>query len=171
MWLSLDLIWFSILVVPKATIWNTLDGKETILFAHRGEKILVPEHTVPAYEIASILQADYVEPDLQLTKDNVLVCHHDAFLEENTDVEDRPEFDGLKTPMGDQKYRWYIRNFTLAQLQSLRLKQEAVGIRPLDFDLLFRIPTFDEYLRTVHRMTYKLNRTIGESLYDLQFPI
>lgn len=38
--------------------------------AHRGEKVFMPEHTVGSYELASIEGAEYVEPDLVLTKVN-----------------------------------------------------------------------------------------------------
>jgi glycerophosphoryl diester phosphodiesterase len=130
------------------------------LFAHRGEKVLLPEHTVPGYETASILGADFVEPDLCLTKDDVFVCHHDLLLRDGTDVGSRPEFAHLKrqTPDG---FNWYIRDFTLAELKTLRIVQQDTGIRPQDYNGLFSIPTFDEYLAVIHRMTFKLNRTIG----------
>src|SRR5674476_726897 len=57
------------------------------LIAHRGASWDAPEHTLAAYELALSQGADFVEPDLQLTKDGVLVCMHDTGLERTTDVE------------------------------------------------------------------------------------
>ena len=48
------------------------------LIAHRGASWDAPEHTIAAYELALKQGADFVEPDLQLTKDGVLVCLHDT---------------------------------------------------------------------------------------------
>ena len=56
------------------------------LIAHRGASWDAPEHTLAAYELALKQGADFVEPDLQLTKDGVLVCLHDTTLERTTDV-------------------------------------------------------------------------------------
>ena len=105
------------------SVWKTLDGSRPKIYAHRGEKVLMPEHTIPAYEFASILGADFVEPDLCVTQDNQLVCFHDLELGSGTDVKDHPEFDHLKhnTSHG---YDWYIRNFTLAELKTLKVVQK-----------------------------------------------
>jgi glycerophosphoryl diester phosphodiesterase len=48
------------------------------LIAHRGASGEAPEHTRAAYELALKHGADFVEPDLQITKDGVLVCLHDT---------------------------------------------------------------------------------------------
>jgi len=63
-----------------------------------------------------------------------------------------------KTPDG---FNWFIRDFTLAELKTLRIVQQNTGIRPQDYNGFFTIPTFQEYLGVIHRMTFKLNRTIG----------
>ena len=59
------------------------------LVAHRGASAYAPEHTLAAYRLALEQGADYVEQDLTLTKDGVLVCLHDDTLERTTDVEAR----------------------------------------------------------------------------------
>jgi len=48
---------------------------------HRGASGYAPEHTIPAYDLALRLGADYIEQDLQLTKDGVLVAMHDETLD------------------------------------------------------------------------------------------
>ena len=57
------------------------------LVAHRGASAYAPEHTLAAYTLAVKQGADYVEQDLAVTKDGVLVCIHDLTLERTTDVE------------------------------------------------------------------------------------
>ena len=48
---------------------------------HRGASGYAPEHTIPAYDLALELGADYIEQDLQMTRDGVLVALHDDTLD------------------------------------------------------------------------------------------
>ena len=133
------------------------------MIAHRGEKVLVPEHTLAGYKIAAILGADYVEPDLCLTKDEHLVCHHDIFLTEDTsDVGDHPEFLHLRRNSSEGEYKWYIQEFTLEELKRLRVKQKRTGVRPQDFNGIFSIPTFQEFIQVIHELNYKMNKSVGK---------
>src|SRR5437764_3413880 len=52
-----------------------------IIIAHRGASGLAPEHTIAAYDKAVELGADYLELDVQRSKDGVLVVIHDAELD------------------------------------------------------------------------------------------
>ncbi|HST23912.1 MAG TPA: glycerophosphodiester phosphodiesterase family protein, partial [Blastocatellia bacterium] len=47
-----------------------------LLVAHRGASGYAPEHTLAAYTLAIEQGADFVEQDLQLTKDGHFVCLH-----------------------------------------------------------------------------------------------
>ena len=87
------------------------------LIAHRGASAYAPENTLPAYRLALRQGADYVEQDLQITKDGVLVCLHDLTLERTTDV--AKVFPGRfrKEPGGTR--RWYVSDFTLAEIKQL----------------------------------------------------
>lgn len=58
------------------------------VIAHRGASYLAPESTLPAYLMARELGADYLEIDLQRTKDGTLVVVHDDDLSRTTDVAD-----------------------------------------------------------------------------------
>lgn len=84
--------------------------------AHRGASADAPEHTRAAYELALQAGADFVEPDLQLTRDGVLVCLHDTSLERTTNVAtlfpDRAQLvNGRKT--------WPVVEFTWEEVQRL----------------------------------------------------
>ena len=56
------------------------------LIAHRGASAYAPEHTLAAYRLAMEHGADYVEQDLAVTRDGVLICLHDDTLERTSNV-------------------------------------------------------------------------------------
>jgi len=53
---------------------------------HRGASGYAPEHTIPSYDLALEQGADYIEIDLQMTKDGVLVAMHDDTLDRTADA-------------------------------------------------------------------------------------
>ncbi|WP_235822818.1 glycerophosphodiester phosphodiesterase [Cytobacillus massiliigabonensis] len=55
-----------------------------IVIGHRGASAYAPEHTIASYQLARDLGADYIEIDLQMTKDNVLVAMHDQSVDRTT---------------------------------------------------------------------------------------
>ena len=55
------------------------------IVAHRGASAYTPENTILAYEIAQQAKATYIEIDLQMTKDGVLVAMHDEKVDRTTD--------------------------------------------------------------------------------------
>ena len=93
----------------------------TFAVAHRGASAYRPEHTIAAYQLALDQGAEYIEQDLGLTKDGVLVCLHDLSLERTTDVEERfPERATTVTlPNGQTRKMWFVDDFTLAEVKSL----------------------------------------------------
>ena len=55
------------------------------MFAHRGGAALAPENTLPAFDRGLSLGADGLELDVRLSRDGVVVVHHDAALDRTTD--------------------------------------------------------------------------------------
>ena len=55
-----------------------------LVIAHRGASGYAPEHTFPSWDLARRMGADYLEQDLQMTSDGVLVVMHDATLDRTT---------------------------------------------------------------------------------------
>ncbi|MGQ9896820.1 MAG: glycerophosphodiester phosphodiesterase family protein [Acidobacteriota bacterium] len=91
-----------------------------INIAHRGASAYAPEHTLAAYRLAIEQGADYVEPDLQLTKDGILVCLHDATLERTTNVRTvYPDRGKVEIINGQRRQVWPVVDFTLAELTRL----------------------------------------------------
>ena len=72
----------------------TLSGCETdkiptnLVIAHRGVPYYAPEETLPAYLLARDLGADYLEADLQRTKDGRIIALHDDNLRRTTNIAD-----------------------------------------------------------------------------------
>lgn len=56
-----------------------------LIIAHRGASAIAPEHTIISYEIAHQAGVDYIEIDLQMTKDGVLVAMHDEKVDRTTE--------------------------------------------------------------------------------------
>lgn len=54
-----------------------LDEEAFLLIAHRGASTIAPEHTLASYQLAMDMDADFIEIDLQMTKDGVLIAFHD----------------------------------------------------------------------------------------------
>lgn len=52
--------------------------------AHRGASAYAPEHTIAAYKLGQQLRGDYIEIDLQMTKDGHLVAMHDETVNRTT---------------------------------------------------------------------------------------
>ncbi|MBX3636171.1 MAG: PEP-CTERM sorting domain-containing protein [Rubrivivax sp.] len=61
-----------------------LAATQPIVIAHRGASAYLPEHTMAAYRLAVQMGADFIEPDLFLTADGVLVARHDRNLNATT---------------------------------------------------------------------------------------
>jgi glycerophosphoryl diester phosphodiesterase len=90
------------------------------LVAHRGASAYAPEHTLAAYTLAVEQGADYVEQDLAVTKDGVLVCIHDLTLERTTNVEAVfPTRFSEDTSGPTPVKRWLVHDFTLAEIRQL----------------------------------------------------
>jgi len=56
---------------------QTNTNTQTIIVAHRGASYAAPENTIPSFELAFKEEADFIEGDFWLTKDNEIVCIHD----------------------------------------------------------------------------------------------
>ncbi|KAI6676901.1 hypothetical protein NL676_037697 [Syzygium grande] len=94
--------------------------------AHRGSNGEFPEETAPAYMRAIEEGADFIESDIQATKDGILVCNHDVTLDDTTDVAERKEFADRRTTYEVQWVNttgWFVVDFTLEELKTLRAKQ------------------------------------------------
>jgi glycerophosphoryl diester phosphodiesterase len=61
-----------------------LDSSRPLVFAHRGGSKLAPENTMAAFDRGMAAGADGLELDVRLSRDNLVVAHHDETLERTT---------------------------------------------------------------------------------------
>lgn len=130
-------------------------SKKPLLIAHRGASGYAPEHTLAAYRLAIQQGADFVEQDLQFTKDGALICLHDPDLERTTNVaEVFPGRTTLRDPLetGTPRRSWYTIDFTLAEIKRLDAgswfnRANPFAARPSYVGQ--RVPTMEEAIKLV----------------------
>jgi len=125
--------------------------RRPLIIAHRGASGERPEHAMAAYRLAIAQGADYIEPDLVMTRDGVLACRHENEISGTTDIADHPEFAERRTRKtidGIEAIGWFTEDFTLEELKSLRCRERLPELRPANtaFDGQEQIPTFAEAL-------------------------
>jgi glycerophosphoryl diester phosphodiesterase len=143
------------IIMTASTMPSQAQPRIPIVIGHRGASGYVPEHTLTSYFIAIQDGADYVEPDLVMTKDGVLVARHENEIGGTTNVADRPEFASRRTTKvidGTAVTGWFTEDFTLAELKTLRARERIPDTRPGNtrFDGQFDVPTLEEILALVH---------------------
>lgn len=158
-------LWGLFLIQSEAgfgqNIQSTLDGKPPIIIAHRGASGERPEHSLAAFALAMQQGADYIEPDLVMTKDGHLLVRHDRFLSSSTDVADHLEFLNRKIRKpGYAEADWFVEDFTLAEIRTLRARQPRKG-RSDQWDDLFSIASFEEVLQLVKDHSERTGHPIG----------
>jgi glycerophosphoryl diester phosphodiesterase len=123
-----------------------------IVIAHRGASGERPEHTLESYQRGIDQGADYIEPDLVMTRDGVLVARHENEIGGTTDVAQHPEFAQRRRSQvidGETMTGWFTEDFTLAEVKTLRARERLPELRPANraFDGRFTVPTFQEIMQ------------------------
>ena len=127
---------------------------DVVVIAHRGASGERPEHTLESYRLPLEQGADYIEPDLVMTRDGVLIARHENEIGGTTDVANRPEFAARRRAQiieGETMTGWFTEDFTLAEIKGLRARERLPALRPRNcaFDGRFSVPTFGEILQLV----------------------
>ncbi|MCA1749258.1 MAG: glycerophosphodiester phosphodiesterase [Parasphingopyxis sp.] len=127
---------------------------DPLIIAHRGASSERPEHTLEAYARAIEQGADYIEPDLVMTRDGVFVARHENEISGTTDIADHPEFADRRTTRtidGSEVTGWFTEDFTLAELKTLRARERLPQLRPgnAEYDRQFEVPSLAEILDLV----------------------
>jgi glycerophosphoryl diester phosphodiesterase len=134
-----------------------------IVIGHRGTAGYRPEHTIEGYTLAIEMGADFIEPDLVLTKDGHMIARHEPMIGGTTDVANHPEFADRKTTrmVDDVEYNdWFATDFTLAEIKTLHAIQARAG-RDKQYDGLFQIPTLNEVIALAKSKSKETGRSIG----------
>ncbi len=99
------------------------DRPRPYVMAHRGASGYAPENTLAAFRLALRQGADLLETDLRFTKDEALVCIHDATVDRTTDGHGA------------------VSDMTLAEVKKLRIRSQFDDTYPHE-----RVPTLNELL-------------------------
>ncbi|MFQ3544283.1 glycerophosphodiester phosphodiesterase family protein [Halobacillus rhizosphaerae] len=106
---SISLVYIKSGSTVKQAMSTLVPFSDPVIIAHRGASARTPEHTLPAFRKAIEQQADFVEFDLQMTKDGELVAVHDSTLERTTNVKE----------LYPDRSPWAVKNFTLEEIKKL----------------------------------------------------
>jgi glycerophosphoryl diester phosphodiesterase len=163
--------------VLKTPEFDTLKGNAPIVIGHRGASGERPEHTLEAYKVAIANGADFIEPDLVVTKDGVLIARHEPMLavlnadgslnttDTSTDVYQRAEFvDRKKTKILDGRSvtGWFAEDFTLAEIKTLNAIERLPALRGTQFNNDgLKVPTLQEIIDLVKQTEKETGRKIG----------
>jgi glycerophosphoryl diester phosphodiesterase len=141
------------------------DMPQPLVIAHRGASGERPEHTRAAYELAIEQGADFIEPDLVMSRDGHLIVRHENEIGGTTNVADHPEFADRHTTKwmeGRPVTGFFTEDFTLAELQTLRARERLAALRPgsathLDETIL----TFQQVVDIAREASARTGRVIG----------
>jgi glycerophosphoryl diester phosphodiesterase len=135
-----------------------------IVIAHRGASGYLPEHTIASATMGYAQGADFIEPDVVLSKDGAPLVLHDIHLETTTDVRDvfpdRAHVDG----------RYYAIDFTLEEIKRLHVTSRidprtGKPVYPNRFPTTskgdFRVPTLSEEIELVQGLNQSTGRNVG----------
>jgi glycerophosphoryl diester phosphodiesterase len=143
---------------PRAT----LNGQKPLVIGHRGASGTLPEHTLESYQLAITQGADYIEPDLVLTRDGEMIARHEPMLDDTTDVAAKfpasrkttRNLDGVPTTA------YFANDFTLAEIRTLRAVQSRAS-RNQALNGQYSIPTLADVITLAKTQSAVTGRTIG----------
>jgi glycerophosphoryl diester phosphodiesterase len=152
------------IVVPSIPAIEKPIAARVQVIAHRGASALRPEHTLAAYAKAIADGADFIEPDLVMTADGVMVARHENDIGDTTDIAVHPEFTARRTDKlidGEPVSGWFSEDFSLAELKTLRARERLPKLRGTRWDGEFQIVTLEEIIDFVAAESAACGRVIG----------
>lgn len=139
-------------------------AESVAVIAHRGASVWLPEHTLAAYARAIADDADFIEPDLVMTRDGVLVARHENEISGTTDVAAHAAFADRRTTKridGVAVSGWFTEDFTLAELKTLRARERLPALRGTAHDGQYVVPTWDEIVALAQAASVSRGRAVG----------
>ena len=134
------------------------------IMAHRGLFGYYPEHSIKGFELAFLMGADYLETDINVTKDKQLIVFHDPILDIVTNINEFPEFSNRKTTKTLDgtlfQDNFFISDFTLEELKKLNISQRY-KYRPQLYNNEFKIILIEELINFVIENNKKFNKKTG----------
>lgn len=117
-----------------------------LLVAHRGSYGRAPEHSLASYMDAYYSGADFLELDVEVSKDGYLILNHDPDINDDTNIAEYAEhFKDKQHADG----KWYVSDFTLAELKMLKRKQRYETMRSPFLNDRYDILTLGELIENL----------------------
>nr|WP_239549245.1 glycerophosphodiester phosphodiesterase [Scopulibacillus daqui] len=137
---------------------SALPHGKFLVIGHRGASGYAPEETIPSFQLAKKLKADYLEMDVQMTKDGHLIVMHDTSLKRTTNAE----------KVYPDRAPWQIKDFTLKEIKKLDAgswfnKEYPEYAKPSYRGL--KVPTLEEVIKKFGRNANYYIETKNPELY------
>ena len=156
----LTLIIFSCQSKLKKELKST---KKITIVAHRGASGYLPEHTIASKAIAHAMNADYIEQDIVLSKDDIPIVIHDILLDDVTNVSEK--YPNRKREDG----KYYVIDFTFEELKTLEVTERfdsktGLQIYPTRFPKgtsSFRLHSLQDEIELIQGLNESSGKDIG----------
>lgn len=178
-------------IAVEASAYDTLSGNAPIVIGHRGASGYRPEHTLAAYELAIAQGANFIEPDLVMTRDGELLARHEPLLARvELDVSGNILFGAERKPVLNRsdtstnvwmldKYAvrltvksvdgvkmggWFAEDFTAAEIRAdIRAQERLRDLRLANnsHNDQYVIPTLQEVIDLAKQKSIESGRSIG----------
>jgi len=146
-------------------VLSAVSDKQKIVIAHRGASGYLPEHSLQSKALAFAMGADFIEQDLQMSRDNQLIVIHDRYLDRVSDVAER--YPNRSREDG----RFYVIDFTLAEIKSLQMSErfklknnKKIAVfqrRTAHWEKVYSFHTFDEEIQLIQRLNLEQHKNVG----------
>ena len=137
--------------------------KKITIVAHRGASGYLPEHTIASKAIAHAMNADYIEQDIVLSKDDIPIVIHDILLDDVTNVSEK--YPNRKREDG----KYYVIDFTFEELKTLEVTERfdsktGLQIYPTRFPKgtsSFRLHSLQDEIELIQGLNKSSGKDIG----------
>ena len=140
---------------------QTLSDEIPMVIGHRGASGYLPEHTTEAVAFAHAAGADFIEQDVVMSRDGVVMVMHDVTLNDVTDV-------ASVFPDRHRDGKYFAWDFTVAELKQLKICERFPrDNKPGNWRRFpknkgdFHFATFEEHIELITGLNYSRNRNVG----------
>jgi len=137
---------------------------KNVVMAHRGLFGYFPEHSIRSFELSFFMGADFLETDINISKDGKLLIFHDPNLEDSTNILSHQEFQNRARNLSIEEVKYYNKIFifdlTYDELNKLNLVQRY-SHRPQIYNNEFKIIELEFLIESTINNNFKLNKTTG----------
>ena len=162
---NLTLVFLTLIIIScQSNLEKELKStKKITVVAHRGASGYLPEHTLESKAMAHAMNADYIEQDIVLSKDDIPIVIHDILLDDVTDVSEK--YPNRKREDG----KYYVIDFTFEELKTLEVTERfdsktGLQIYPNRFPKgtsSFRLHSLQDEIELIQGLNKSTGKDIG----------